>query len=173
MSCFIRQELQMRVVCQSEKEVDITAAFPPMQFYIDGKGYDLLPENYIYGCGHGIDEMFPLSYTCALEIVIMPKLNIVILGDIFMRRYYTIFSEERKAIGFAKAKKRAVHSTRLEKTVAKGEGNRWKLGVLLSILGLTVVYLLTRYVRGRLKSGSVEEMMKLSRTEDVELPTFA
>ena len=30
--------------------------------------------------------------------------RLAILGDMFMRRYYTVFNEDKKTIGFAKAK---------------------------------------------------------------------
>merc|ERR1719421_2429993 len=75
------------------------ASLPSISFQIGGKEYDLGPEDYVRkdvkngkeSChallvGH---DAYPPSY---------------ILGDPFIRKYYTVFDAENKRVGFAKTK---------------------------------------------------------------------
>ena len=52
---------------------------------------------------------FVVGYKGKLYMLILPMnmrvgYRLCILGDLFMRRYYTIFNEDDMTIGFAKAK---------------------------------------------------------------------
>ena len=70
---------------------------PNVVFTIDGIDYELTPLDYVLKI-----QAFGLT-ECALGLVPMdlPKgFNYFILGDIFMRRYYSYFDKNRDRVGF-------------------------------------------------------------------------
>jgi len=74
---------------------------PDITFTIDGKEYVLTYNDYVLKITDmGITE-------CMLAImgsVFPPSFNYFILGDTFMRKYYTFFDKENNRVGFAESK---------------------------------------------------------------------
>mgnify|MGYP002715323967 CR=1 FL=1 len=79
-------------------DCDKVAQLPPLTFYFDNKPYTL----------NGTDYVLNLQGTCVsafMGIDIAPPVGpLWIIGDAFLRRYYTVYDLERDAVGFAPAK---------------------------------------------------------------------
>lgn len=77
-----------------------TSKLPDLHFMINGKTYSLSPSEYVINSGK----------VCLLAMIAIdiPKPNgpLWILGDIFIRKYYTIFDMENKKVGFALANRK-------------------------------------------------------------------
>eukprot|EP00611_Tribonema_gayanum_P021301 TRINITY_DN4060_c0_g1_i1.p1 TRINITY_DN4060_c0_g1~~TRINITY_DN4060_c0_g1_i1.p1 ORF type:complete len:393 (-),score=121.22 TRINITY_DN4060_c0_g1_i1:387-1565(-) len=69
---------------------------PTLTFTIDGKDYPLNGDEYVINAGNGI---------CLLAImgIDVPAGPMWILGDTFMRKYYSVFDMENKRMGFARS----------------------------------------------------------------------
>jgi len=83
---------------KSEYSIDCTATAPDLVFTIGGKDYTFTKDEYVIKSGN----------TClfALTGIDVPAPNgpLWILGDVFMRKYYTVFDWGNKQVGFALAK---------------------------------------------------------------------
>jgi len=73
------------------------SALPPLQFSIGGKDFVLTPDFYV------IKTFYAGSYSCQLGIQALDQLGLWILGDPFLRAYYTVFDRDSNRVGFATA----------------------------------------------------------------------
>lgn len=71
---------------------------PTIQFTLAGKDFDLEPEFYVLK----IEEQGQTF--CQLGMQAMDQLGLWILGDPFLRKYYTVFDRANDRVGFALAK---------------------------------------------------------------------
>jgi len=89
---------------------------PDLSFYFDGKPYALKGSDYVLEVqGTCISSFTPMDINLpggSLWIVGMSLLNMCLelmvvnwmsLGDVFLRRYYTVYDHNRHAVGFAKS----------------------------------------------------------------------
>jgi saccharopepsin len=85
---------------------------PELSFYFIGKPYPLKGSDYVLEVqGTCISSFTPMNLPGGLWIIGMSSLervnltmtNRMITGDVFLRRYYTVYDLGRDAIGFAKA----------------------------------------------------------------------
>ncbi|EPQ59492.1 aspartic peptidase A1 [Gloeophyllum trabeum ATCC 11539] len=71
---------------------------PDLSFYFDGKAYPL----------KGTDYVLEVQGTCISSFqgmdINLPGGDLWIIGDVFLRRYYTVYDAGRDAVGFATAK---------------------------------------------------------------------
>ncbi|EAR83040.1 eukaryotic aspartyl protease (macronuclear) [Tetrahymena thermophila SB210] len=73
--------------------------FPSIFINFDGDDYELLPEDYIYSYTYkGV-----LNCRLGIKYFQLKNPGQIILGDTFMRKYYTYFDKTNNRIGFAKA----------------------------------------------------------------------
>ncbi|WFD34273.1 saccharopepsin [Malassezia cuniculi] len=79
-------------------DCDKVKDLPPLTFYFDGKPYAI----------NGTDYVLNLQGTCVSAFMGMdmpaPVGPLWIIGDVFLRRFYTVYDLERDAVGFAPAK---------------------------------------------------------------------
>ncbi|KAI3718687.1 hypothetical protein L6452_19567 [Arctium lappa] len=76
-------------------------SMPTISFTIGGKEFELSPEEYILKLGEG-ESTQCISGFIALDVP-PPRGPLWILGDVFMRRYHTIFDYGNLRVGFAEA----------------------------------------------------------------------
>mmetsp|Transcript_25917 Transcript_25917/g.90239 ORF Transcript_25917/g.90239 Transcript_25917/m.90239 type:complete len:404 (-) Transcript_25917:228-1439(-) len=75
------------------------ASLPTITFAIAGKNYDLEPSFYVLKAPDASGKM-----TCQLGIeALNPGIPLFILGDPFLRKYYTVFDRDQNKVGFALA----------------------------------------------------------------------
>jgi saccharopepsin len=85
---------------------------PELSFYFGGKAYPLKGSDYVLEVqGTCMSSFTPMNLPGGLWIIGMSSLgrvnltmtNRMITGDVFLRRYYTVYDLGRDAIGFAKS----------------------------------------------------------------------
>lgn len=77
---------------------------PDITIYLSTGEYVLTPEQYVLQISDGSSNMYTASKQCLLGIQVMDQKGIpCILGDVFMRVYYSIFDYDNKRVGLAKA----------------------------------------------------------------------
>jgi len=91
----IAEKIGAKKFVSGEYTVDCKATLPDLTFQFAGKSYTLQGHDYI------LEE----QGTCLLAImgidVKTPIGSLWILGDVFMRKYYTVFNFKEKKVGFA------------------------------------------------------------------------
>lgn len=75
--------------CDCEK----AEKYPKIEFVFEGTSYFIVPENYL------------LKSSSKCQVLLKPdkSLNFWILGDVFLRRHYTLFDVKNKRIGIARS----------------------------------------------------------------------
>ena len=78
-------------------ECDKVPSLPPLTFYFDDKPYTL----------NGTDSILNLQGTCVSAFtgldIPAPVGPIWIVGDVFIRKFYTVYDLDKNAVGFARA----------------------------------------------------------------------
>jgi len=85
---------------QGTIDCDDVSKLPKLSFKLAGKDFDLEPEFYVIKAGDGQG-----NFECLVGLQAMDQMGLWILGDPFLRKYYTNFDRAGKRVGFATAKK--------------------------------------------------------------------
>jgi len=89
----IANKLGAKSLIQGEYTIDCNLNLPNIEFTINNISYEISPENYVINS----------NGKCILGISALDTPdNFWILGDVFIRQYYTIFDYGQKKVGFAK-----------------------------------------------------------------------
>lgn len=76
-------------------ECDLIPTLPDLTFVFSGKNYTLAPSEYILNMGGQC-----MSAIQGMDINV-PGGDLWIIGDAFLRKYFTVYDMEREAVGFA------------------------------------------------------------------------
>jgi cathepsin D len=87
---------------QGTIDCDDVSKLPKLTFKLAGKDFDLEPEFYVIKAGDGQG-----NFECLVGLQAMDQMGLWILGDPFLRKYYTVFDRANKQVGFATAKSSA------------------------------------------------------------------
>jgi len=74
-------------------------SLPDMSFYFNGKAYPIKASDYVIEAGSGTC----ISAFMGLDINLPGGGSIWIVGDVFLRRYFTVYDLGRNAVGFAES----------------------------------------------------------------------
>eukprot|EP00455_Lapot_gusevi_P028286 TRINITY_DN3011_c0_g1_i14.p1 TRINITY_DN3011_c0_g1~~TRINITY_DN3011_c0_g1_i14.p1 ORF type:complete len:394 (-),score=165.28 TRINITY_DN3011_c0_g1_i14:141-1322(-) len=75
---------------------------PPLSFSISGHNMTLTPDQYVIELS-STDAQGRNVVQCQIGIMALDQLGMWILGDTFMRAYYTVFDRDQNRVGFAQA----------------------------------------------------------------------
>ncbi len=91
--------------CMSKTTTGKKAHFPPLIITIAGKEMEIPAEDYLYPAGDKKLKISDKYYILIVPINMGYFKRLALFGDLFMRRYYTLFNEDDMTIGFAKAQR--------------------------------------------------------------------
>lgn len=91
----------LKAIGEVKKDCSNISSLPTVVFKFSGKPFPLAPEDYVINNGNDSDPQCVVGFT---YLHALPLENTVVVGDTFMKVYYTEFDESNNRVGFAEAK---------------------------------------------------------------------